>query len=116
MGKIIVPARKAQQIGWLTLAFRHKGEAAHFAAAIILRHILHLSHMMLAAGKAGRIAIMFGNATNAVMAFPDVGIVEHFLDHARVGREAGDKPLDIAGVERPAIGGDQVLQGKAVLD
>lgn len=35
---------------------------------------------------------------------------------SRVGREAGHQPFDIAGVERPAVCGDEILQGEPVFD
>ncbi|GBH32340.1 hypothetical protein MBESOW_P3572 [Sphingobium xenophagum] len=113
---IVIPACKAQQIGRLAFTFRHESEGPHHATAIRLRHILNLAHMMLATGEAWRIAIMFGNPPNPVMPFPDVGIVKHFLHHPRIGREAGDQRIDIAGIQRPAISGDQILQGDPVFD
>ena len=39
---------------------------------------------------------MLGELANAVVARPDVGILENFLDHVRVLREAGDEAFDVA--------------------
>ncbi len=72
--------------------------------------------MVLAAGKAGGVGVMLHQPANALVAFPHVGILEHFLAHHAVFGEAGDEPFGVAGVERPAIIGDQVLQAEAVLD
>jgi hypothetical protein len=113
---IIVPTGESQQIRRLTLAFGDEGEAAHLHRPVLLREILRLGDMVLAAGKARCVAIMFGDPTDAVMAFPDVGILEHLLDHPRIGRKAGDQCLDVAGVESPAVSGDEILKAEPVLD
>ena len=66
--------------------------------------------------EARGIGVVVHQAADALVAFPDVGVFEDFLAHHAIFGEAGDEAVGIAGVERPAVGGDQVLQGKAVFD
>jgi hypothetical protein len=112
---VLIPAGEAQGIWRFVMAFGDEGEAAHADAAIVARLILHLGGVVLAAGKSGRVGIMPQQRTNAGMALPDVRLLEHFLHHARVGGETGHQRIGIAGVERPAIRRQQVLQTRAIL-
>ena len=69
-----------------------------------------------AAGEARGVGVVRHQPADALVALPDVGVLEDLLAHHAVFGEAGDQRLRVTGVERPRVGGDQVLQAEAVLD
>src|SRR5690606_7382855 len=113
---VVVPAGEAQGVGWLAFALGDESEAAHLDAAVVLRGVLDLGHVMLAAGEARRAGVVGHQAADSLVAFPDVGVFADLRAHPAVFGEAGDQSCRIAGVERPGVVGDQVLQAQPVLD
>ncbi len=71
---------------------------------------------MLAPREAGGVEVVAREAADAVVAFPDVGVLEDLLLHQAVGGEHRDQALDVAGVERPGVGRQQVIEGEAIFD
>src|SRR5579863_5218145 len=71
---------------------------------------------MLAAGKVGDVAEVFGEAPDIRVTFPTIRSLEDLFDDDRVGSEAGDERVYVARVERPGVRGEQVIDRDAIFD
>ena len=70
--------------------------------------------MMLAARKIRHIEVMFREPANLVAAFPSIGVFENLLQDQGIRRKARHKRIDIAGIERPGVFGEQIVDSDSV--
>jgi hypothetical protein len=112
---VVLKAGEADEVGRFAATFGDQRERARGDAATVAFHH-RLADVMLPPGEAGDGAKVFAELADSGGAFPSIGIFEDFLDYDGVGREAGDEGIDVAGVERPSVAGEEVVDLDAIGD